>query len=153
MGTEIERKFLVTNDSWRNQGISLSIKQGYFPVTGFSLRVRVQDSKAFLTLKKNISGISRHEFEYPIPSEDAKQMIDIFCRDSSIEKTRHLVLYKDFTWEVDEFHGENQGLIVAEIELDDENQEFEKPAWAGKEVTQDPKYLNANLAKHPFSKW
>jgi adenylate cyclase len=154
MGIEIERKFLVKSDSWKTQKHkSLNILQGYFPVNGFSLRVRVQDSTAFLTLKKKSSGISRFEFEYEIPVEDATQMIDLFCADSRVEKIRHLVKFKGFTWEVDEFLGDNAGLVVAEIELENENEQFEKPDWAGVEVTDDPKYLNASLARYPFSKW
>jgi len=154
MGIEIERKFLVKNDLWKIQKHkSLNILQGYFPVSGFSLRVRIQDNKAFLTLKKRSSGISRFEFEYEIPAEDAAQMIELFCTDSNVEKIRHLVKYKGFIWEVDEFSGKNSGLVVAEIELEHENQQFEKPEWAGTEVTDDPKYLNASLAKFPYIKW
>jgi adenylate cyclase len=153
MGIEIERKFLVNDMSWKPSRKRLSVIQGYFPTSGFSLRVRVQDDKAFLTLKKGRSQISRHEFEYEIPAGDAREMIGLFCGREVIEKTRHLVEYKGFTWEVDEFHGENDGLIVAELELEYEDMLFDKPSWIGEEVTQDSRYLNACLAKRPYRTW
>ena len=153
MGIEIERKFLVNGMSWKPSQKSLSVIQGYFPTSGFSLRVRIQDNKAFLTLKKSRSQISRHEFEYEIPAGDAREMIMLFCGSEVIEKTRYLVEYKGFTWEVDEFHGKNDGLIVAELELENEDMPFEKPSWIGEEVTQDSRYLNANLAKTPYRMW
>jgi adenylate cyclase len=153
MGIEIERKFLVNDMTWKPSRKSLSVIQGYFPTDGFSLRVRVQDDKAFLTLKKSKSKISRHEFEYEIPADDAREMIGLFCGSEVIEKTRHLVEYKGFTWEVDEFHGENDGLIVAELELENEDQPFEKPSWIGEEVSQDSRYLNAYLARFPYKTW
>jgi adenylate cyclase len=153
MGTEIERKFLVNDMSWKPSRKSLNVIQGYFPTDGFSLRVRVQDDKAFLTLKKSKSQITRHEFEFEIPADDAREMIRFFCGSEVIEKTRHLVEYKGFTWEVDEFHGENDGLIVAELELENEDQPFEKPSWIGEEVSQDSRYLNAYLARFPYKTW
>lgn len=153
MATEIERKFLASGDSWKHQGKSLNVVQGYFPTDGFSLRVRIQEETAFLTLKKDKSGIARHEFEYAIPPEEAEKIMELFCTGATIRKTRHLIDYKGHTWEVDEFHDENSGLVVAEVELESESQQFEKPPWAGMEVTGDPKYLNASLARHPFSKW
>jgi adenylate cyclase len=153
MGTEIERKFLVNNTSWGQPLKSLSIIQGYFPTSGFSLRVRVQEDKAFITLKKTKSKISRHEFEYEIPERDAREMIGIFCSGHIVEKTRHIVEYKGFNWEVDVFHGDNEGLIVAELELESEDEIFEKPAWLGEEVTRDTRYLNANLARFPYKTW
>ena len=153
MGIEIERKFLVNDMSWKPSRESLSVIQGYFPTDGFSLRVRVQDDRAFLTLKKSRSQISRHEFEYEIPAGDAREMIMLFCGSEVIEKTRHLVEYEGFTWEVDEFHGENDGLIVAELELENEDMPFEKPPWIGEEVTQDSRYMNACLAKTPYRMW
>ena len=153
MGIEIERKFLVNDMSWKPSRKRLSVVQGYFPTDGFSLRVRVQDDRAFLTLKKSRSQISRHEFEYEIPAGDAREMIMLFCGSEVIEKTRHLVEYEGFTWEVDEFHGENDGLIVAELELENEDMPFEKPPWIGEEVTQDSRYMNACLAKTPYRMW
>ncbi len=153
MGTEIERKFLVNDMTWKPSRKSLDVIQGYFPTNGFSLRVRVQDDRAFLTLKKSKSQISRHEFEYEIPADDARELIGLFCGSEVIEKTRHLVEYKGFTWEVDEFHGRNAGLVVAELELENEDQPFEKPSWIGAEVSQDSRYLNANLARCPYSTW
>jgi adenylate cyclase len=153
MGIEIERKFLVNDMSWKPSRKSLSVIQGYFPTNGFSLRVRIQDDRAFLTLKKSKSQISRHEFEYEIPAVDAREMIGLFCGSEVIVKTRHLVEYKGFTWEVDEFHGENDGLVVAELELENEDQPFEKPSWIGEEVSQDSRYLNAYLARIPYKTW
>jgi adenylate cyclase len=153
VGTEIERKFLVRDMSWQPSRKSLSIIQGYFPTNGFSLRVRIQDNKAFLTLKKSKSKISRYEFEYEIPAGDAREIIGLFCGSEVVEKTRHIVEYKGFTWEVDEFHGENEGLIVAELELENEDQPFEKPSWIGEEVSQDSRYLNACLARVPYNTW
>jgi CYTH domain-containing protein len=153
MGTEIERKFLVNDTSWGSPLKSLSILQGYFPTSGFSLRVRVQEEKAFLTLKKTKSKISRHEFEYEIPARDAREIIGIFCSGHIVEKTRHIVEYKGFSWEIDVFHGDNDGLVVAEIELESEDETFEKPSWLGEEVSRDSKYLNAYLARFPYKTW
>jgi adenylate cyclase len=153
MGTEIERKFLVNDMSWKPSQKNLAIIQGYLPTSGFSLRVRIQDDKAFLTLKKSKSQISRHEFEYEIPAVDAREIIGIFCGSNVVEKTRHIVEHKGFTWEVDEFKGDNDGLIVAELELESEDQAFEKPLWLGEEVTRDSKYLNASLARIPYKIW
>lgn len=153
MGTEIERKFLVKDTSWGSPLKSLSIIQGYFPTSGFSLRVRIQEDKAFITLKKTKSKISRHEFEYEIPVRDAREIIGIFCSGHIVEKTRHIVEYTGFKWEVDVFQGDNDGLIVAELELESEDEAFKKPSWLGDEVTHDTRYLNAYLARFPFKKW
>ncbi|MCP4660634.1 MAG: CYTH domain-containing protein, partial [bacterium] len=99
------------------------------------------------------TGITRMEFEYEIPLADANGMLDNLCETPLIEKTRYVIPYEGFTWEVDEFHGENAGLIVAEVELEDENQEFRRPPWVGEEVSDDPRYFNANLVEHPYTTW
>lgn len=153
MGTEIERKFLIQDMSWKPPLKSFSIIQGYFPTSGFSLRVRIKDDKAYITLKKSKSELSRHEFEYEIPADDAREIISIFCGKAVIVKTRHVLEYKGFTWEIDEFLGESEGLVVAEIELDSEDQRFEMPPWLGADVTGDPRYLNAFLAGKPYRTW
>jgi adenylate cyclase len=153
MGTEIERKFLVNDALWGPPLKSLSIIQGYFPTSGFSLRVRVQQDKGFITLKKTKSKISRHEFEYEIPVRDAREIIGIFCSGHIVEKTRHIIEHKGFKWEVDVFHGDNDGLVVAELELESEDEAFEKPTWLGEEVTGDTRYLNAYLARFPYKTW
>ena len=154
MGTEIERKFLLRNDGWRGLAPGKPYVQGYLAGgRECSVRVRIADGKATLTIKGATIGATRSEFEYPLPLEDARHMLDTLARKPLIEKTRHAVPYKGFCWEIDEFHGANQGLIVAEIELEREDQAFEAPAWIGEEVTGDPRYYNANLARVPYSQW
>jgi adenylate cyclase len=153
MGQEIERKFLVRGDAWRADNGTL-IRQGYLhnDIDG-NVRVRTKGERAYLTVKSGMKGITRLEFEYEIPLADANQMLDELCQKPLIEKIRYEVQMGRFTWVVDEFLGENAGLVVAEIELDDEEQEFPKPDWVEKEVTDDVRYLNANLVKNPYSKW
>jgi adenylate cyclase len=114
--------------------------------------VRIAENAATLTVKSATQGAGRDEFEYDVPLEDARRMLTL-ARPSLIEKTRYAVEYKGLFWEIDEFHGKNQGLIVAEIELEREDQPFEKPAWIGEEVTSDPRYYNANLARAPYGEW
>jgi len=154
MGTEIERKYLVTDDSWRAGAKGTTMRQGYLHANaGLTVRVRTEGESAVLTIKKGIEGISRHEFEYEIPRDDAQFMLDNLCAGHIVEKTRHEVEFKGMTWEVDEFHGENAGLIVAEIELESEDQAFDRPPWLGQEVSDDPRYLNASLSRVPYSEW
>jgi adenylate cyclase len=159
MGIEIERKFLVLNDDWKKDDckkdvIGVFFRQGYLasgkPCT---VRVRLVGDKGFVTIKGTVTGISRSEFEYAIPAEDARQMLDTLCQQPLIEKTRYRIDYQGHIWEVDEFHGANQGLTVAEIELASETEGFAKPQWLGKEVSADPRYFNSSLVKHPFSEW
>lgn len=154
MGTEIERKFLVRGDEWRKSPF-VTLRQGYLYRSPTSVvRVRTDGTRGYLTVKGSAgSGITRSEYEYPIPLSDADQMLDRLCDKPLIEKSRFLVDYLGTRWEVDEFQGENTGLVIAEVELTSETQEFAKPAWIGREVTNDPRYLNANLVKHPYSEW
>jgi len=157
MATEIERKFLVVGDGWRAQAVrSETFRQGYI-TTGEhsrgSVRVRVSGQRAWLNLKSATRGISRLEFEYPIPLEDADQILDSLCESPIIDKTRHYVPFAGRTWEVDVFEGENAGLVIAEVELETENASLSLPEWVGNEVTDDLRYYNACLVKHPFSAW
>lgn len=154
MATEIERKFLVKGDEWRSLATGTLYRQGYIRTASkTTVRVRVVGDKGYLTIKGKTQGTSRAEFEYPIPVEDAREMLDTLCDRPLIEKKRYKINRGDVTWEIDEFAGDNQGLIVAEVELTDENQSIELPDWIGEEVSHDPRYFNANLAQHPFSQW
>lgn len=155
MPTEIERKFLVKNEQWKdfaNDGTP--IRQGYLNANKErNVRVRQKGDQAFLTIKGKTVGISRAEFEYEIPLADALELFKL-CDQPMIEKVRYLVAGPDgHSWELDVFEGDNQGLIVAEIELEAENTPFTLPDWAGDEVSHDPRYFNANLNKVPFNKW
>lgn len=150
MATEIERKFLVLNDSWRGLGPSFRIRQGYLSRDkDRTVRVRIRDEEAFLTVKGRNLGICRLEFEYPVPVRDAEEMLRL-CTGTVISKTRHYVEHGKLAWEVDEFHGDLEGLVIAELELMAERQEFVKPDWVGDEVTHDQRYFNANLGSWPF---
>ena len=153
MGQEIERKFLVANDAWRT-GAGTLIRQGYLhnEIDG-TVRVRTKGERAYLTIKGNTTGITRLECVYQIPVEEADQILDELCIKPLIEKIRYEVRAGGFKWEIDEFLGENSGLLVAEIELEHENQAFPKPDWLGREVSDDFRYHNANLVKNPYSKW
>ncbi len=154
MATEIERKFLVNGDAWRSLAVGTLYRQGYIATNPErTVRVRVVENTGYLTIKGLSIGISRPEFEYTIPVEDAEQMLQNLCDRPLIEKTRYKIKVGDLLWEVDEFEGENQGLILAEVELTDENQTVELPNWIGKEVSGDSRYSNSYLAKHPFSQW
>ena len=157
MGIEIERKFLVTSDVWRESvRRSDDFRQGYI-VTGESekgsVRVRVSGDSAWLNMKSATRGAQRLEFEYPLPLEDAMQILDTLCQSPIIEKTRHYIDFSGHTWEVDVFEGENQGLTVAEVELDSVDERLVLPEWVGNEVTDDVRYYNACLVKNPFSTW
>jgi adenylate cyclase len=154
MATEIERKFLVTEARYRSFGPHMHIRQGFLSTDKErAVRVRIHGKKAFLTIKGISKGISRAEYEYKIPMADAKYMLDNLCVQPTIEKYRYNVNIEGFTWEIDEFIGENEGLIIAEIELKSDDQEFPRPEWIGAEVTGDARYYNANLVKNPFKDW
>lgn len=154
MGREIERKFLLAGDDWRSLGKGIHYRQGYLNSSRErTVRVRTINEKGFLTIKGITVGATRIEYEYEIPKEECNAMLDELVEKPIIEKRRYKVDYKGLTWEIDEFFGENQGLIVAEVELESENQKFEKPQWIGKEVTGDPRYFNSNLIHHPYGKW
>jgi len=154
MAIEIERKFLVKEKPFSIAKRSLKINQGYIiNEKSKVIRVREKGDDYFLTIKGNNIGISRLEYDFPISKEDAKELIFHFCKTTLIEKTRHYIEHKGHTWEVDEFHGKNNGLIVAEIELESEDEKFEIPDWVGEEVTQDDRYYNMNLAIHPYTSW
>lgn len=152
MAVEIERKFLVTGDAWRSASPTY-FSQGYLNSDkARTVRVRIAGTAAFLTVKGLSKGASRAEFEYPIPLADARQLLEL-CEQPLIKKYRHEIHYAGFLWEVDEFLGENHGLVVAEIELPTEYTEFAKPDWLGTEVTGDVRYFNSSLVQMPFSRW
>ena len=154
MGIEIEKKFLVKGDGFKELGLAVHYQQGYLSTDkGRVVRVRAIDDKAFMTIKGISKGATRAEYEYEIPLEDAREMLQNLCLQPIIEKYRYKVPYEGFTWEVDEFLGENKGLILAEIELESENQDFDVPSWIGEEVTGDPKYFNSNLVQNPYKNW
>ena len=154
MATEIERKFLVKSDEWRSLATGSVYRQGYLSTKkGCSVRVRLVGDRGYLTIKGLTQGFSRAEYEYLIPAEDAQEMLDNLCDRPLIEKTRYKIEYAGLTWEVDEFAGENQGLIIAEVELTNENHTLELPDWVGKEVSDNPRYYNVNLAQNPYSQW
>jgi len=154
MATEIERKFLVTSNAYRDgEADGVAVRQGYLNTDpDRTVRVRTFDDRAVLTIKGRTVGASRAEFEYDIPIHDAMSLLEL-CRRPLIEKSRWMVPFGGMTWEVDEFVGDNEGLVVAEIELASEAQRFELPPWVGDEVTDDPRYYNANLVKNPYSEW
>ena len=154
MGTEIERKFLVADGGWRAGAEGTAYRQGYLSTEADrNVRVRIKGDRGYLTVKGRSVGISRLEFEYEIPVGDARRMLDDLCLTPLIEKTRFRVEHRGMTWEIDEFVGENAGLVLAEIELEREDQAIELPPWIGREVSDDPRYLNANLVARPFSRW
>jgi CYTH domain-containing protein len=154
MAIEIERKFLVKGEQWRNLGKGKIYRQGYFPTAqGCTIRVRIIGNEGYLTIKGKTVGNSRAEFEYPIPLSDAQEMLNNLCDRPLIEKTRYKITQDNLIWEVDEFMGENEGLIIAEVELKTEDQKINIPEWIGKEVSGEAKYYNANLVKFPFCQW
>lgn len=153
MGKEIERKFLVAA-SWRPPGSGTAYEQGYLCNSKErTVRVRIEGEAAKLTVKGATKGVSRSEYEYDIPVADAEVMLRELCEQPTIRKRRHHVEHAGKTWEVDVFEGENAGLVVAELELSDEAEAFDKPPWLRAEVSDDPRYYNANLVKHPFKTW
>jgi adenylate cyclase len=154
MAREIERKFLVKGNSWRNLAEGSLYRQGYIAThKGATVRVRIVGDRGYLTIKGPTVKYSRAEFEYPIPLEDAQEMLDTLCERPLIEKIRYKVEWAGLIWEIDEFDGVNKGLILAEVELSDEKQQIELPVWIGEEVSDNPKYFNSNLVKEPFSQW
>lgn len=155
MGIEIEKKFLLANDSWRSQvSKSTHYKQGYLTGSELSsVRVRIEGDKANINIKGARLGVRRLEFEYPIPLEDADELLNTLCAKPLVEKMRHLVQVGDHEWEIDEFMGDNEGLIVAEVELQDENEVFEKRDWVGEDVSHDTRYYNSMLIEHPYKDW
>lgn len=154
MAKEIEKKFLVKSFEWKKQATGVAYRQGYLStVKERTVRARTVGDKGYLTIKGLTVGVTRSEFEYEIPVADANALLNDLCERPLIEKNRYKVAHAGLTWEIDEFFGENKGLVVAEVELHDEHQKIELPAWVGKEVSGDPRYFNANLIKHPYTKW
>jgi CYTH domain-containing protein len=154
MGTEIERKFLLIGNAWREKAQGSLLRQGYISSRPEgTVRVRTSNNQGYLTLKGKTTGITRCEFEYPIPLEEANILLNRLCEQPILEKIRYLVDYKGFTWEVDEFLGDNAGLLIAEIELEAEDQSFAKPEWVGEEVSGDARYFNSSLSRNPFIHW
>ena len=152
MALEIERKFLVIGKDWQ-AAAGIEFSQGYLNRDkNRTVRVRIAGTKAFITIKGATKGATRTEFEYEIPLADAENLLTM-CDGPIIQKLRRIIDYKGFKWEIDEFYGDNAGLVVAEIELLDESQVFEKPSWLGDEVTYDARYFNSNLAVHPYGSW
>lgn len=155
MAVEIERKFLLKDDSWQQQA-----DQGTEYVQGYligakkaSVRVRIEGDKAFLNIKSATLGVRRMEYEYAIPLVDARELLSELCDKPLIEKTRYLINLHDVCWEIDVFKGDNAGLIVAEVELLSEQQDFHRPLWLGEEVSDDPRYYNVNLVTYPYCNW
>ncbi len=155
MATEIERKFLVKNDAWHKAVTKTSFyRQGYLANSeGASVRVRAANGKGYLNIKSMTLGIQRQEFEYVIPLAEAEEMLDGLCVGPLIEKVRYLVEHQGHTWEVDVFEGANAGLVVAEIELQSDDEAFDLPDWVGKEVSDDHRYYNVCLVQHPYKEW
>ena len=154
MPREIERKFLLKNDAWRSQVLaSRQMSQGYLASGGnVSVRVRVAGDEAWLNIKAGGFVASRQEYEYPLPLDEARELLAL-AEGPLVEKTRHYVEQGALTWEIDEFHGDNSGLVVAELELDSEDADFARPPWLGIEVTELRRYYNVCLVKHPYRAW
>ena len=151
---EIERKFLVAGDGWRNRAEGVMFRQGYIARTNNrTVRIRLAGSRGILNIKFRGSGIARSEFEYEIPAEEASALLAGLQQDEIIEKTRYTFEQEGSVWEVDEFHGSNEGLVIAEIELASEDQPFVRPDWLGEEVSHISKYLNSELSRSPYSSW
>jgi adenylate cyclase len=154
MAREIERKFLVKGDCWKSRVLGVMCRQGYLvKAGGVTVRVRVLGESGFLTIKGKTEGIGREEYEYVIPLEDAEAMLENMTSGEIVEKIRYRVPVHGVTWDVDEFLGANEGLVLAEVELEHEGQEVLLPEWAGLEVTGDPRYYNSRLAEAPYSRW
>ena len=154
MAIEIERKFLVKAGAWTPRDAGTHMQQGYLSSqNGCTVRVRIEGDQGTMTIKGRSVGASRGEWEYPIPLLDANELLDRLCEQPIIEKYRRRIPVGGQVWEVDEFLGANQGLVVAEIELDSEGQQFDKPDWIGQEVTDDRRYFNSSLIRNPFSAW
>lgn len=154
MGVEIERKFLLAGEDWRRLGAPVLLRQGYLNADpARTVRVRIEGGQGVLTIKGKNEGATRGEWEYPIPVADAAELLDRLCMRPLIEKYRRRIEHAGFVWEVDEFLGENAGLVVAEIELPAADTAFDKPAWIGREVTGEPRYYNSSLSRTPYSTW
>lgn len=175
MGKEIERKFLTQADTYRQLATGTYYHQGYIPtLNGMTVRIRIAGERAYTTFKDHAVGLTRHEFEYEIPVDDAQQMLTLMCTQPQIEKHRFVIplesctdaegnrciatlsdgtLIEGLHWEVDEFHGDNEGLVVAELEVPSEDVRFTLPAWIGQEVTGDHRYYNSQLCKVPYKRW
>lgn len=154
MQKEIERKFLVVGDAWRSLDEGVMIRQGYLNSDkARTVRIRTVGDDAFMTVKGPTVGITRMEFEYPIPFDDCLAMLENLAETPVIEKKRYKIPMGNFIWEVDEFFGVNEGLIIAEIELPSEDTPFDKPDWIGEEVSGDPRYFNSSLVSHPYTTW
>jgi CYTH domain-containing protein len=151
---EIERKFLVRGDGWRKGARGIFCRQGYLVAfDDLVVRVRLSGEKAYLTIKGRKTGLSCPEYEYLMPVSDARDVLEHHCMRPFIEKTRYTLDFMGRNWEIDEFMGENMGLVIAEVELEHEHQAIDLPDWAGVEVSYDPKYWNVNLMKHPYGRW
>ncbi len=156
MGIEIERKFLVKNDSWRKGAVGVLYQQGYIPTQPLGIaRIRIAGDKGKVTFKgdKRADGISNAEFEYDIPVNDAREMLATLCIPAQIKKMRYRIEYRGNVWEVDEFMDDNQGLIVAEVELPSADHNIDLPSWIGEEVSHDRRYANVSLVELPFIRW
>jgi adenylate cyclase len=154
MGTEIERKFLVDTEKWRPVGPGTDIVQGYLcSAKERVVRVRIEGREGWLTIKGATEGISRAEYEYPIPLAEAREILDRLCERPFVDKTRHREVFAGRTWEVDVFHGDNEGLVIGEVELESAVATVESPPWVGGEVSDDHRYSNSNLAKRPWRTW
>ncbi len=154
MGTEIERKYLLKGPAWKEGAAGTFYRQGYLStIQERTVRVRTIGEEGFLTIKGITVGVSRLEFEYPIPIADATVMLEELCPHPLIEKTRYRIQVGNLVWEVDEFCGDNEGLVVAEVELSHEDQEISLPEWIGEEVSGEPRYFNSNLSVHPYAEW
>ena len=154
MSKEIERKFLVIGDSWRSLAQGTHYRQGYLnSAKERTVRIRTINDKAFMTIKGPTVGITRMEFEYEIPHNECVEMLNNLAEQPIVEKIRYKIALDGLVWEIDEFLGVNKGLIVAEVELQSEDQKFEKPEWIGEEVSGDPRYFNSNLVKNPYTTW
>jgi len=155
MGIEIERKFLVLGDAWRATATQrLRMRQGYLTTDGpSSVRIRISGEEARFNLKSAEVGTTRLEFDWAVPLAEAEQILDRLCHRPLIEKVRHLVPHGGHVWEIDEFEGENAGLVVAELELGAADERFDRPAWLGREVTTERRYYNQALVEHPFGAW
>lgn len=154
MAKEIERKYLVKREAWIPQGEGIHFKQGYLNSQKERVvRVRIEGGTAKLTIKGVTTGVTRSEFEYALPLEDASVLLDQLCEQPLIDKHRYVEIHDGKQWEIDVFHGDNEGLIVAEVELKSEDDALTLPAWAGEEVSSDPRYFNSNLLKNPYKNW
>ena len=154
MALEIERKYLIDLGKISTLENGIRIKQGYLSTDKNAVvRVRVKNDKAYLTIKGANNGISRLEFEYEIPFDEANEMLDNLCKKPVIDKTRYIIKHDIHIWEIDVFYGDNEGLVVAEVELKDENEKINLPSWIKEEVTSDNRYFNSNLMKHPYKDW